>query len=112
MYRLYQKYTLPVQAKVLPISEKNAEYASKVYEALRAAGVRVELDSRSEKVGYKIREAQMQKIPYMIVLGDKEAEAGPITVRTRTGGDMGAMEFDAFAAQIQNEIATLANGLE
>ncbi|MBQ9280565.1 MAG: threonine--tRNA ligase [Clostridia bacterium] len=95
----------PVQAKVLPIStDKHMEYAEKVYRALKDAGVRVELDDRSEKIGYKIREAQVQKIPYMLVLGDKEIEAGAVGVRNRKDGDLGQMPLDQFVEKIKEEI--------
>ena len=96
----------PVQVKVLPITDRTAEYAQSVAAKLDAAGIRVETDLRNEKIGYKIREAQMQKIPYMLVVGDKEAEAGNISVRTRSGGDMGVMSLDDFMAQLQEEIDT------
>ena len=102
----------PVQVKVMPITDRTNEYAQSVAAQLNALGMRVETDLRNEKIGYKIREAQMQKIPYMLVVGDKEAEAGTVSVRTRNGGDMGAMELDAFIAQIQEEIATKKTGLE
>ena len=102
----------PVQVKVMPITDRTNEYAQSVADKLNALGMRVETDLRNEKIGYKIREAQMQKIPYMLVVGDKEAEAGTVSVRTRNGGDMGAMELDAFIAQIQEEIATKKTGLE
>ncbi len=102
----------PVQVKVMPITDRTNEYAQSVADQLNALGMRVETDLRNEKIGYKIREAQMQKIPYMLVVGDKEAEAGTVSVRTRNGGDMGAMELDAFIAQIQEEIATKKTGLE
>ncbi|MBP3655030.1 MAG: threonine--tRNA ligase [Oscillospiraceae bacterium] len=107
----FPTWLAPVQVKVLPITDRTADYAKEVAAKLDAMGIRVETDLRNEKIGYKIREAQMQKIPYMLVVGDKEAEAGTISVRTRAGGDMGAMEFDAFAAKIKEEIDTLANGL-
>ena len=102
----------PVQVKVMPITDRTNEYAQSIADQLNALGMRVETDLRNEKIGYKIREAQMQKIPYMLVVGDKEAEAGTVSVRTRNGGDMGAMELDAFIAQIQEEIATKKTGLE
>ena len=102
----------PVQVKVMPITDRTNEYAQSVADQLNALGMRVETDLRNEKIGYKIREAQMQKIPYMLVVGDKEAEAGTVSVRTRNGGDMGAMELDVFIAQIQEEIATKKTGLE
>ncbi len=90
----------PVQAKILPITDRAHEYACKVAEELEKENIRVETDLRNEKIGYKIREAQMQKIPYMIVIGDKEVEEGKIAVRTRHGGDKGAMTVDAFLDQL------------
>ena len=90
----------PVQIKVMPITDRTKEYAQEIADKLDALGFRVETDFRSEKIGYKIREAQMQKIPYMLVLGDKEAEAGTVSVRTREGGDEGAMNLDEFIEKI------------
>ena len=98
----------PVQAIVMPITERTAPYAKELAEKLQAAGVRVETDLRNEKIGYKIREAQMQKLPYMLVVGDKEAEAGTVSVRTRGGVDLGAMPTDEFIAKIKEEIKTRA----
>ena len=89
----------PVQVKVLPISERHHEYAQKVAAELEAAGLRVEADLRNEKIGYKIREAQLQKTPYMLVVGDKEAETGTVSVRGRKDGDLGAMAVAEFAAK-------------
>ena len=94
----------PVQVKVMPITDRAADYAKDVAAALEKAGVRVESDLRNEKIGYKIREAQMQKIPYMLVLGDKERESGAVAVRTRTGEDLGAMPLADFVAKISAEI--------
>jgi threonyl-tRNA synthetase len=94
----------PVQALVLPISDRHAAYAVSVRDRLAAAGLRVELDERQEKIGYKIREAQLQKIPYMLVVGDREAETGSVSVRERSGGDRGAAPIDAFIASAQAEI--------
>ena len=98
----------PVQVKVMPITDRTADYAKAVADKLSALGVRVETDLRNEKIGYKIREAQMQKLPYMLVVGDKEAEAGTVSVRTRGGVDLGAMPVDEFAAKITEEIRTRA----
>ena len=98
----------PVQVKVMPITDRTADYAKAVADKLSALGVRVETDLRNEKIGYKIREAQMQKLPYMLVVGDKEAEAGTVSVRTRGGVDLGAMPLDDFAAKITEEIKTRA----
>ena len=94
----------PVQARVMPITDRSAEYAKQVAAKLDAAGIRVESDLRNEKIGYKIREAQMQKIPYMLVVGDKEAESGSVAVRTRAGEDLGAMSLDAFLEKVRGEI--------
>ena len=94
----------PVQATVLPITDRSAEWAKEVLAKLEASGVRAEIDLRNEKIGYKIREAQMQKIPYMLVVGDKEAESGSVAVRTRTGEDLGAMPLDEFLAKVGKEI--------
>ena len=99
----------PVQVKVMPITDRTADYAKEVAAKLEAMGVRVETDLRNEKIGYKIREAQMQKIPYMLVVGDREAEAGAVAVRTRAGVDMGAMPFEDFAAKIGEEIKNRVN---
>ena len=79
----------PVQVKVLSVSEKSRDYANSVYARLRSAGIRVEIDNRDEKIGYKIREAQLEKVPYMLVIGEKETENGNIAVRSRDGGDLG-----------------------
>ena len=87
----------PVQAKILPVSEKFADYAEKVSDALKAAGVRVETDDRSEKLGYKIRSAQMEKVPYMLIVGEKEVEGECVSVRRRDEGDIGSMSVDEFA---------------
>ena len=107
----YPTWLSPVQVKVIPISEKVADYAKQVTEKLDAAGVRVENDLRPEKMGYKIREAQLQKIPYMLVVGEKEAQAGTVSVRTRNGEDHGAMALDEFTAHIQKEIKERTNCL-
>ena len=94
----------PVQVKVMTRTDRSRDWALEVAKRLEAAGVRVETDLRNEKIGYKIREAQSLKIPYMLVLGDKEAEAGTVSVRTRAGGDKGAMPLDEFTAEILEQI--------
>jgi threonyl-tRNA synthetase len=95
----------PVQVKVLSVSEKSFDYASKVAGQLKAAGIRVELDNRDEKIGYKIREAQLEKVPYMLILGEKESEDGGIVaVRSRDKGDLGAVPTGEFIAQVRKEI--------
>ena len=100
----------PVQVKVMPITDRTSDYANDVAAKLSAAGVRVETDLRNEKIGYKIREAQMQKTPYMLVIGDREAESGAVAVRTRGGEDLGAMPLDAFIERITGEIKSRSNG--
>ena len=95
----------PVQVVILPISDRHMEFAVSVRERLQAAGLRVNLDERVEKIGYKIREAQLQKIPYMLVVGDRESTEGTVSVRTRAGGDQGASSVDAFLASAREEIA-------
>lgn len=105
----FPTWLAPVQVKVMPITDRSRDYAQGIYDKLAAAGIRAETDFRSEKIGYKIREAQMQKIPYMLVVGDKEAESGLVSVRTRTGGDEGTMMFDEFMAKIEKQIKTREN---
>jgi threonyl-tRNA synthetase len=95
----------PVQVAVLPVSERFLDYGRRVTERLVAAGLRAELDERGEKLGFKIREAQVQKVPYMLVLGAREEEAGTASVRSRSGGDLGAVEVDRFVGQCQEQIA-------
>ena len=94
----------PVQAIVLPIADRHLDYARSVRESLKAAGLRADLDERQEKIGYKIREAQLQKIPYMLVVGDREAAEGTVSVRTRTGGDQGGSTVTAFVDAARREI--------
>ena len=101
----FPTWLAPVQVKVLPISDKHMDYAQKVYEALEAAGIRSEIDTRAEKIGYKIREAQVNKIPYMLVVGGKEEETGKVSVRSRFAGDEGQKDLVAFIEDIQKEIA-------
>ncbi len=105
----FPTWLAPVQVKVLPISDKYADYAKKVYEELQAAGIRVEMDTRSEKIGYKIREAQGQKIPYMLIAGAKEEEEGTVSVRSRFKGDEGSRTLEAFISDIKEEIKNREN---
>ena len=100
----FPTWLAPVQVKVLPISDKFADYAKKVLEQLNEAGIRAEMDTRSEKIGYKIREAQTQKIPYMLVVGQKEEEQGCVSVRSRFAGDEGQKSLDEFIAAVTEEI--------
>ena len=94
----------PIQVKVLPISDKYFDYSEKVLEKLKSAGIRAEIDTRSEKIGYKIREARLQRVPYMLILGQKEEEAGNIAVRSRYLGDEGSKDLDAFIKDLRVEI--------
>jgi len=94
----------PVQATVLPIADRHLAYGASVRDRLTAAGLRVALDERQEKIGYKIREAQLQKVPYMLVVGDREVETGTVSVRERSGGDKGSSAIDAFLAAAREEI--------
>jgi threonyl-tRNA synthetase len=95
----------PVQAIVIPISDRHLPYAESVRTELVAAGLRVDLDERQEKIGYKIREAQLQKIPYMLVVGDREVEEKRVAVRTRAGGDQGTSTMSEFIAKALDEIS-------
>ena len=100
----FPTWLAPVQVKVLPISDKHMEYGQKVLEQLKEAGIRAEIDTRAEKIGYKIREARLQKIPYMLIVGAKEEEEGKVSVRSRFAGDEGAKELGAFIESIKEEI--------
>ena len=102
----FPTWLAPVQVKVLPISDKYMDYAEKVKAALDAENIRAEVDTRSEKIGYKIREAQKNKIPYMLVVGQKEAEEGVVSVRSRFKGDEGQASLESFIENIKKEIAS------
>ena len=101
----FPTWLAPIQVKVLPISDKYMDYAENVLAQLKDAGIRAELDSRAEKIGYKIREAQMQKVPYMLVVGAKEEESGLVSVRSRFEGDEGQKSTAEFIAALKEEIA-------
>jgi threonyl-tRNA synthetase len=101
----------PVQVVVLPIADRHAEYGDAVRRELAARGFRVALDARQEKIGYKIREAQLQKVPYMLVVGDREMAEGTVAVRSRTGGDLGATPVAQFVAAAIDEIRTKGLGV-
>ena len=105
----FPTWLAPVQVEVIPISDKHLDYANKVLDTLKAAGIRADIDTRAEKMGYKIREAQLQKIPYMLVVGGKEEENGAVSVRSRFKGDEGQMKLDDFLAAIKEEIANREN---
>ncbi len=107
----FPTWLAPVQVKLLPISEKYHEYAYKVRDALEKEGVKIELDERAEKIGYKIREARMQRVPYILVVGASEEEEGKVAVRSRQNGEEGAMALDAFIARIKKEIEDKYNYL-
>ena len=98
----------PVQVKLLTIADRHIEYAQKLLEELEQKGIRVELDNREEKIGYKIREAQLQKIPYMLIIGDKEVEENKVSVRSREKGDLGSIKKEEFILKVEDEIKTLS----
>ncbi|MBZ4663386.1 MAG: thrS [Caloramator sp.] len=100
----FPTWLAPVQVKILPVTDRANEYAKQLEEKLKDNGIRVETDLRNEKIGYKIREAQLQKVPYMLILGDKEVEAANISVRSRKDGDIGAMSVEEFISKIREEI--------
>ncbi|MBQ1271324.1 MAG: threonine--tRNA ligase, partial [Clostridia bacterium] len=104
----FPTWLAPVQVKLLPITDRTLEYSKELHDKLFAMGYRVELDSRSEKIGYKIRQAQLEKVPYMLVLGDKEAEEGMVAVRDRKTGETTTMTFDEFVAKLEVEVKTRA----
>ena len=104
----FPTWLAPLQVKILPISDKHLEYANKVKEMLEEKNVRVEVDDRAEKIGYKIREAQLQKVPYMLVVGDKEEAENEVGVRDRKQGDLGAIDVNEFVLKIDEEIRTFA----
>jgi threonyl-tRNA synthetase len=101
----------PVQAVILPIADRHLEYANGVRERLAAAGLRVEVDARVEKIGYKIREAQLQKVPYMLVTGDREVAEGTVSVRSRSAGDLGGRSVETFIADALDEIRRKETGV-
>ena len=104
----FPTWLAPVQVKLLPIADRHIDYLNTVKAKLEAAGIRCEVDDRSEKIGFKIRSAQMEKVPYMLVAGDKDVEAGTVSVRSRKDGDEGASSLEDFIARITQEIATKA----
>ena len=94
--------------KVLPIADKHHDYAQQIGRKLQDAGIRAEVDCRNEKIGYKIREAQLEKVPYMLITGDKEEESGQVAVRSRRDGDLGPMPLNDFIARIAEEVRARA----
>lgn len=101
-------WMMPEQVRFLPITDRAADYCRQQAELLLGQGFRVEVDARNEKVGKKIREATLEKIPYMLVVGDRDMEAGTVSVRTRTGEDLGAMSLEAFSALLTEKVKTFA----
>ena len=104
----FPTWLAPVQVKVLPLTDRTAQVCDNIASELDELGLRVEVDHRNEKLGYKIREAQLQRIPYMLVVGDRDVENGVVSVRSRKGGDLGAMTLDAFKEKILEEVKTRA----
>ena len=102
----FPMWLAPTQVKLLAVADRHLDYVYEIKKQLEAAGLRVEVDSRSEKIGYKIREAQLEKIPYMFIVGDKDIEAGTVSVRHRQEGDRGAMKLEEFLAMVKEEIDT------
>jgi len=100
----FPAWLAPVQVEILPISEAQVEYSLKLKEELESEGIRVELDDRNEKIGYKIREAQLQKVPYMLIIGDKEIQSKSVGVRSRSDGDIGAMAVEDFIVTLKNKV--------
>ncbi len=96
----------PTQVKILSLTDRTEDYCREIADKLSAFGIRCETDARNEKIGYKIREAQLQKVPYMLILGDKEKENGQVAVRSRSEGDLGAMTAEAFIDRITEEVRT------
>ena len=105
----FPTWLAPVQVRVLPISDKHQAYAKEVLQTLRDSGIRADLDTRTEKIGYKIREAQLKKIPYMLIVGAKEEESHTVSVRSRFQGDEGSKELSAFLSSVKEEIASREN---
>ena len=106
----FPAWLAPVQATILTVTDKQSEYAQKIYENLKKQGVRVEKDLRNEKIGFKIREHTLQKVPYLLIIGDKEVSSSQITLRSRSGEDLGAMSLADFMSLLQQEIALLGRG--
>src|SRR5690606_27492786 len=100
----FPTWLAPVQVRVLPVSDRQVSYSARIVDRLRARGIRAEADERDGKVGYKIREAQVQQIPYMLVVGEREEQADAVAVRHRRGGDLGVLPIDEFARAVREEI--------
>ncbi|MCI9556729.1 MAG: threonine--tRNA ligase, partial [Lawsonibacter sp.] len=104
----FPAWLAPVQVKVLPVTDRAGEYAGEISQKLDSQGFRAEVDGRSEKIGKKIREATLEKIPFMLVVGDRDMENGTVSVRRRSGEDLGAMSLEQFAALLEDEVRTMA----
>ena len=104
----FPMWLAPEQVRILPIPDKFLDKANEIKQKLFDAGIRVSLDDRAEKVGYKIREAQLKKVPYMLIVGEKEVESGTVSVRSRKDGDLGAVSVDEFIKKALEEIETKA----
>jgi len=100
----FPAWLAPVQVKILPITDKNSEYVLKLEKEMKQRGIRVETDIRNEKIGYKIREAQLARVPYMLVIGDKEVQSGEVAVRSRDKGELGTIAIENFINDIIKEI--------
>ena len=105
----FPTWIAPVQVKVISLTDRTKDKVEEITEELKRSGIHAEADVRNEKVGFKIREAQLEKVPYMLIIGDKEAENGTVAVRSRKDGDIGAMSYDEFKQKILVEIATKAH---
>jgi len=101
----FPPWLAPVQVKILTVTDRNVAYGQKIYELLSENGFRIETDFRNEKLGYKIREAQLQKIPFMLVIGDKEVKTNSVTPRRRTGENLGSMSLEVFVNLLKEETA-------
>ena len=99
----------PVQVKILPIADRHFEYAETVYTALQEHDIRAEMDLRNEKIGFKIREAEVNKVPYMVIIGDKEVDAGNLSVRRKGDGDLGSLSIRELLAKVKDEIDNKRN---
>lgn len=108
----FPTWLAPVQVKLLPISDKYQEYASLVLSKLKAEGIRAEIDSRAEKIGYKIREARNERVPYMLILGEKEEQEGKVSLRSRKLGDEGTVAIEDFISRVKEAIASKSLSFE
>ena len=104
----FPTWLAPVQVKILTIADRHVDYAKKLMKEMSSKGIRVELDDREEKMGYKIREAQLQKVPYMLIIGDKEVEENKVSMRSRDKGDLGSIEKEKFIEKVEEEIKNLS----